>query len=129
MATAKKANAPVAKSSKVSLSTMSALKPIKTAFNKTSLAAHLAEHTGIEPKAVKAVLASLEATLIASVNKKGLGEFTLPGMLKITAQNVPAKKKRLGKDPFTGEERWFAPKPASVRIKTRALKKLKDAAL
>ena len=42
-------------------------------------------------------------------------------------QQVPAKKKRFGKDPFTGEERWFPAKPASVKIKTRALKKLKDA--
>ena len=49
--------------------------------------------------------------------------------LKVTAQSVPAKKKRFGKDPFTGEERWFAAKPASVKVKSRALKKLKDAAL
>jgi Bacterial DNA-binding protein len=76
-----------------------ALKPIKTALNKTSLASHLAEHTNVEPKAVKAVLTALEATILASVNKKGLGAFTLPGLLKISAQNVPAKKKRFGKDP------------------------------
>jgi len=63
------------------------------------------------------------------VHKKGLGEFTLPGLLKVVVQNVPAKKKRMGKDPFTGVERMFAAKPASVKIKTRALKKLKDAAL
>ena len=106
-----------------------ALKPIKTAFNKTSLVAHLAAQAGVEPKAAKAVLAALEATVLASVHKKGLGEFTLPGLLKITALSVPAKKKRLGKDPFTGEERMFAAKPASTKIKTRALKKLKDAAL
>jgi hypothetical protein len=31
--------------------------------------------------------------------------------------------------PFTGVERMFAAKPASTKIKTRALKKLKDAAL
>ncbi|MCW0014622.1 HU family DNA-binding protein, partial [Burkholderia pseudomallei] len=66
--------------------------------------------------------------LVGSVHKKGAGEFTLPGLLKITAQAVPAKKKRFGKDPFTGEERWFPAKPASVRVKARALKKLKDAA-
>lgn len=106
-----------------------ALKPIKTAFNKTSLAAHLAAQAGVEPKAAKAVLAALEATMLASVHKKGLGEFTLPGLLKITALSVPARKKRLGKDPFTGVERMFAAKPASTKIKTRALKKLKDAAL
>lgn len=108
---------------------VTAMKPIKTAFNKTTLVAHLAEHAGVEPKAAKAVLAALDATVLASVHKKGLGEFTFPGLLKITALNVPAKKKRLGKDPFTGEERMFAAKPASTKIKTRALKKLKDAAL
>jgi nucleoid DNA-binding protein len=105
------------------------LKPIKTAFNKTGLIAHVAGLAAVEPRAAKAVLAALEATMLASIHKKGLGEFTLPGLLKITAQNVPAKKKRLGKDPFTGVERMFAAKPASTKIKTRALKKLKDAAL
>jgi nucleoid DNA-binding protein len=106
-----------------------ALKPIKTAFNKSSLTAHIATQAAVEPKVAKAVLAALEASILASVNKKGLGEFTLPGLLKVVVHNVPAKKKRMGKDPFTGVERMFAAKPASVKIKTRALKKLKDAAL
>jgi hypothetical protein len=74
-------------------------------------------------------MAALEATMMASLNKKGLGAFTLPGLLKVTVVNVPAKKKRVGIDPFTKQERVFAAKPATVKIKTRALKKLKDAAL
>ncbi|KAF1049464.1 HU family DNA-binding protein [Xylophilus sp.] len=106
-----------------------ALKPIKASFTKAALATHLAEHSGVEPKAVKAVLASLEATIVASLNKKGLGEFTLPGLLKITSQKVPATKRRFGTDPFTKQERWFDAKPATVRVKSRALKKLKDAAV
>jgi len=105
------------------------LKPIKTAFNRTSLIAHLAQMAAVEAKAVKAVIASLEATILASVHKKGLGTFTLPGLLKVNVINVPAKKKRTGIDPFTKVERVFAAKPATVKIKTRALKKLKDAAL
>jgi hypothetical protein len=105
-----------------------ALKPIKTAFNKTGLLAHLAELAAVELKAVKAVVASLQAVILASVHKKGLGSFTLPGLLKVNVVNVPAKKKRTGIDPFTKQERVFAAKPASVKIKTRALKKLKDAA-
>lgn len=104
-------------------------KPIKTAFNKSSLVAHLAEMAAVEVKAVKAVIASLEATIMASLHKKGLGAFTLPGLLKINVINVPAKKKRVGIDPFTKQERVFAAKPATVKVKTRALKKLKDAAL
>ena len=105
------------------------LKPIKSAFNRTSLIAHLAATAAVEAKIVKAVIASLEATMLASLHKKGLGSFTLPGLLKVNVINVPAKKKRTGLDPFTKVERVFAAKPATVKIKTRALKKLKDAAL
>ena len=124
-----KAPAKAVKAVKPAKAAPAALKPIKTAFNKSSLAAHLAEQSGVDAKSTKAVLAALEGAILMSVNKKGLGSFTLPGLLKVVVQNVPAKKKRMGKDPFTGVERMFAAKPASVKIKTRALKKLKDAAL
>lgn len=109
--------------------TVASVKPIKDAFNKSSLITHLAQVSAVDAKAVKAVIASLEATILASVHKKGLGSFTLPGLLKVNVVNVPAKKKRTGIDPFTKQERVFAAKPATVKIKTRALKKLKDAAL
>ena len=128
-ATAKAAKPVKAAPAKAVKAAPAALKPIKTAFNKSSLATHIAEQSGVDAKSAKAVLAALEGAIVMSVNKKGLGSFTLPGLLKVTVQNVPAKKKRMGKDPFTGVERMFAAKPASVKIKTRALKKLKDAAL
>lgn len=138
MATAKKTSAtktptrksaPARKAASPAKVASAPLKPIKTAFNKSSLAVHLAEVAAVDAKSVKAVLASLEATILASVHKKGLGSFTLPGLLKVNVVNVPAKKKRTGIDPFTKQERVFAAKPATVKIKTRALKKLKDAAL
>src|SRR3984893_11363114 len=113
---------------KVAAKASGAPTPIKDTFTKASLAAHLADRATVDVKAVKAVLAALEDTILGAVHKKGAGEFTLSGLLKIVVQAVPAKKKRFGKDPFTGEERWFDPKPATVRIKARALKKLKDAA-
>ncbi len=105
------------------------LKPIKAAFTKASLIAHLAEQSCVEAKSVKAVMAALEAATLASLSKKGVGEFTLPGLLKVSAQKVPAKPRRFGKNPFTGQEQWFAAKPATVKVKVRPLKKLKDAAL
>jgi nucleoid DNA-binding protein len=123
--TVKKAATPATKKAVVA----TPLKPIKDSFTKASLATHLAERAGVEPKAAKALMAALEETVLASVHKKGAKEFTLPGLLKVVAQDVPAKKKRFGKDPFTGEDKWFAAKPASVRLKVRPLKKLKDAAL
>lgn len=136
---AKKAPTPVAKKATVSAkkavspatktANATSLKPIKDSFTKASLSLHLAERAGVEPKAAKALMAALEETVLASVHKKGAKEFTLPGLLKVVAQDVPAKKKRFGKDPFSGEDKWFAAKPASVRLKVRPLKKLKDAAL
>jgi hypothetical protein len=122
---AKKAITPAAKNG----ASTTQLKPIKDSFTKASLTLHLAERAGVEPKVAKVLMAALEEAVLASVHKKGAKEFTLPGLLKVVAQDVPAKKKRFGKDPFSGEDKWFAAKPASVRLKVRPLKKLKDAAL
>ena len=128
-APAKKAAAPKVAAKKVAAKkTTGAPSPIKDTFTKASLATHLSERAAVDVKAVKAVMVALEDTILGTIHKKGAGEFTLSGLLKITAQAVAAKKKRFGKDPFTGQERWFPAKPASVRIKARALKKLKDAA-
>lgn len=129
MATAKKPAAKTARTPKTATPAAKSIKPVKETFTKSSLAAHLAEQSGVEPKAVKAVLAALEATVLGALHKKGAGGFALPGLLKIGVQQVPAKPKRKGLDPFTKVERVFAAKPATVRIKVRALKKLKDAAL
>ena len=103
-------------------------KPIKEALSKSGLVAHLLDASGVSAKEVRAVMAALEGAVAGSVNKKGAGSFTLPGLLKITAVKVPAKPKRKGINPFTKEEQVFAAKPASTKIKVRPLKKLKDAA-
>ncbi|MCW0206550.1 HU family DNA-binding protein [Achromobacter veterisilvae] len=125
---AKPAVKPAAKKVVAAKKVAAAPKAIKAALNKTQLIAYLVEQSGVEAKAVKAVLASLETSVLGSVDKKGAGEFTLPGLFKVSVQKVPAKAKRFGKDPFTGAERWFPAKPASVKVKVRPLKKLKDAA-
>lgn len=132
MATAKKTKASTKSKSPARAAKPAAagsIKPIKTTLNKTSLVAHLAEASGVEPRGVKAVMAALEGTVLASVNKKGAGAFVLPGLLKVTAIAVPAKKARKGINPFTKEETVFKAKPATTKLKVRPLKKLKDAAL
>jgi nucleoid DNA-binding protein len=107
---------------------VAAPKPIKTPLNRTALVADIVEQTGLPAKDVKASLAALESAIVRSLSKKGAGEFVLPGLLKIATIKVPAKPKRKGINPFTKVEQVFAAKPASVKIKVRALKKLKDAA-
>jgi hypothetical protein len=105
-----------------------AIKPIKETLNKTGLLAHLAEVSAVELKHVRQVIVALEHAIAASISKKGAGSFVLPGFLKINAVKVPAKPKRKGINRFTGQEQVFAAKPASLKIKVRPLKKLKDAA-
>jgi nucleoid DNA-binding protein len=104
------------------------LKPIAKPLGKTGLIAHLAETAAVEMKAVKAVLASLEATIFASLHKKGARSFTWPGLFKATVVSVPAKPARKGINPFTKAEQVFAAKPASTKVKVRMLKKAQDAA-
>ena len=60
------------------------------------------------------------------LKKRGAGQFTLPGLLKIVTQKKPATKARKGINPFTGEATTFAAKPARTMVKVRPLKKLKD---
>lgn len=114
--------------SKTTRNAAAPMKPIKETFGKSGLVNHIAEASGVEPKSVKAVMSALENTMVASINKKGAGAFVLPGLLKVTAVAVPAKKARKGINPFTKEETVFKAKPASVKLKVRPLKKLKDAA-
>lgn len=103
-------------------------KPIKAVMSKSGLATHIAAATNVAAKDVRAVMAALEAAIHASIGKKGAGVFVLPGVLKITAVHVPAKPKRKGINPFTGQEAVFAAKPATMKVKVRPMKKLKDAA-
>jgi nucleoid DNA-binding protein len=98
-------------------------------LSKSALVQHLAGTSGAAVKDVRAVIASLEETIRVSMSKKGPRTFVLPGLLKITAVAVPAKKARTGINPFTGEQTTFKAKPATVRVKARPMKKLKDAAL
>ena len=79
-ATSNKAARTALPASKTAAST---IKPVTQSFTKAALATHLAEQSAVDPKAVKAVLAALEATILGSVYKKGAGEFALLGLLKI----------------------------------------------
>ena len=94
---AKKAAAPAKKAAPA------AAKPLKDTFSKSSLLAHLIAQTELDKKTVQTVLSHLENTIVSAIHKKGSGEFTLPGLFKVSAIHVPATKKRFGKNPFTGQ--------------------------
>lgn len=99
---------------------------IREKMTKTQITASIADSTGLSKKQVGDVLAELETLIEGSIKKRAIGEFTLPGLMKITTVKKPAVKARKGVNPFTGEETMFKAKPASVAVKVRPLKKLKE---
>ena len=103
--------------------------PVKDKFSKTQILEQIAESTELSRKQVAAVLDSLSEVIEAHINKKAVGEFVLPGLLKISTVRKPATKAHKGINPFTKEETMFKAKPATTVVKVRPLKKLKDMAL
>jgi nucleoid DNA-binding protein len=70
----------------------------------------------------------MSAIIGQHIKKRGPGQFTLPGLLKVKTQRKPATKARKGINPFTGEETVFKAKPARTVVKVQPLKALKDMA-
>ncbi len=126
---AKAAPKAAAKKAPVAKAAPAAVKPIAERQNKTQILQQIADSTELSKKQVQAVLDELTNVIEGHVKKKGVGEFVLPGLLKITTVKKPATKARKGINPFTGLEVTFKAKPASTTIKVRPLKKLKEFAL
>jgi nucleoid DNA-binding protein len=104
--------------------------PMKEALSKSALVNLIAEQNGLTRDVAKGVLASIESAMMGSIHPRGIGEFTLPGVFKISLRKVPARKAgTLIRNPSTGEMVPGAAKPASVRVKIRPLSKLKAAAI
>ncbi|RDX38267.1 DNA-binding protein [Kangiella sp. HD9-110m-PIT-SAG07] len=99
---------------------------VKEKFTKTQILNEIAAQTGLTKKDVGAVIDELGIVIERHIKKRSVGEFTLPGLLKISTVKKPAVKARKGINPFTGEETTFKAKPASTAVKVRPLKKLKD---
>lgn len=97
-------------------------------YTKTQLLNELSEKTELSRKQVGSVLDELGIVIERHIKKRAVGEFTLPGLLKIKTVKKPARRARKGINPFTGEETTFAAKPASTAVKVTALKGLKDMA-
>jgi nucleoid DNA-binding protein len=106
------------------------IRAIKETLTKSALINLIAEQNDIPRKTAIGVFNTLESVMLGSVHPRGVGEFTLPGLCKITLRKVPARKAgTLIRNPATGEMMKGAAKPASVRVRIRALSKLKSAAI
>lgn len=82
--------------------------------------------TDLKPGKVKEVLAVLTSIMAADLSKKGCGEFNFNGLVKLRTVDKPATKARKGRNPFTGEEIMIKAKPASRKVRARALRTLNN---
>ncbi len=128
---AKKAPAKKAPAKKVAAAPVKKLTAVKEKFTKTQLINELVDKTELSKKDVANVLSELGDIIERHVKKRAVGEFTLPGLLKIKTVKKPAQKARKNvPNPFKpGELMDVAAKPASTKVKVLPLKKLKDMAL
>jgi nucleoid DNA-binding protein len=88
----------------------------------------ISEESGLTAKEVKVVFTELQNLLHRSIAKQGCGEFVVPELgIKVRRIKKQATKKRMGRNPFTGQEIVIPAKPAREAIKVVAMKALKEA--
>lgn len=102
--------------------------PVKERWGKSQILNELSVLTGITRKQASSAIEELGGIIGRHIGKNGPGMFVLPGMLKVSTKKKPAVKAGMRKHPITGEMIMGKAKPASVTVRVRALKKLKDLA-
>lgn len=104
---------------------------IQKKYTKTEILNEIAQNTELSKKEVASVLDELAVVIERHIKKRAVGEFTLPGLLKIKSVVRPARPARKGvPNPFRPGELMDIPrKPATTRVKVLPLKKLKEFAL
>ena len=103
------------------------LKAIAEKQTKTQILASIAEETGLAKKEIASVFESLGEHVIRHMKKRGSGEFTIPNTgIRVKRKVRPATKKRLGRNPATGEQIEISAKPARTVVKIIPLRVLKE---
>jgi nucleoid DNA-binding protein len=100
----------------------------RKAPSKSEITSNIADATGLSKKEVSSVFEALATEIKRSLSSKGPGVFAVPGLVKIEKKKVPARSAKKGvPNPFRPGELMDVPaKPATTKIKVRALKNLKD---
>lgn len=104
---------------------------VKKQMTKSEIFGEIAENCELTKREVAAVFEELGAVVERHVKKGAVGQFTLPGLLKVKTVKKPARKAQKGvPNPFRpGELMDVAAKPATTKVKVLPLKRLKDMAL
>ena len=98
----------------------------KTMMTKSAILDEISGNTGLTKKQVFSVFDELTTLIERHIKKGAVGQFALPGLMKIEVKRKPATKARKGINPFTGQETVFKAKPARNVVRIRPLKKVKD---
>lgn len=98
--------------------TVNIMKPIKEKMTKSQLLAYMAEGAGTDRKTAAACLAAMEEAMARCLAPGGVGEFTVPNVVKIKTRHVAAVKGgKKATNPFTGEEYVTKNKPATTKVR------------
>lgn len=127
----KKSSARAATKRKANTATRRKTSAVQKKYTKAQVLNEIAQNTSLSKKEVTAVLDELATVIERHIKKRAVGEFILPGLLKIKSVAKPARPARKGvPNPFRPGELMNIPrKPASTRVKVLPLKKLKEMAL
>lgn len=113
---------------KVSKTLVASNKPIGDKQTKNQIISSISTETGMHKKEISGIFLALAAHIHRHMQKRGSGEFVIPETgLKVRRVMKPATKKRLGRNPATGEQIMIAAKPARTVVKVSVLKALKEA--
>jgi nucleoid DNA-binding protein len=97
--------------------------PAKSRRTRGDVVKQVAEATELKTGKVREVFDVL-SSLIAADLGKGCGEFNFNGLMKLRTVKKAASPARKGRNPVTGEDITIKAKPASRRVRVRALRSL-----
>lgn len=109
------------------VATAAQLKAVSEKQTKSQILSSISEETGSAKKIVSEILESLGRHIVRHMKKRGSGEFTIPETgIRVKRKTRPASKKRMGRNPATGEQIMIAAKPARTVVKIIPLRVLKE---
>jgi len=101
--------------------------PAKKALTKSQLFTNIGDATGLKKNQVAAVFDALTKEIEKQLGKNGVGQITLPGLVKMVRRKKPPQPAKQMRKPggAPGEMIDVPAKPASTTVRVRALKPLK----
>ena|SRR3989338_8586869 len=88
----------------------------------------VATKSNLTKKQVNLMFEAMGIVVAQQIGKKGPGQVTVPGLVKLVVVVKPAVPERQGINPFTKQPTVFKAKPERKVVKARPVKAVKDAA-